>query len=65
MVPTSSSVSPFFFDPGGLNSLLTPTAIGYAGEVIQGMDLVRAIEAKGSSSGNPSAKVVISNSGTV
>ena len=33
------------------------------GEVLEGMDLIRKIESKGSSSGKPSAKVVIADSG--
>ncbi|KAJ8456857.1 hypothetical protein ONZ45_g3128 [Pleurotus djamor] len=35
------------------------------GEVKEGLDVVKAIEAKGSTSGNPSAKVTITASGTV
>ena len=35
------------------------------GEVVDGMDLVKRIEGLGSQSGNPKAKVVISNCGTV
>jgi peptidylprolyl isomerase len=35
------------------------------GEVIEGQDVVKAVEAKGSRSGTPSAKVVIASSGTV
>jgi peptidylprolyl isomerase len=35
------------------------------GEVVEGQDLVRTIESKGSQSGRPSAKVVIASSGTV
>ncbi|KAF9220661.1 cyclophilin [Gyrodon lividus] len=35
------------------------------GEVVEGMDLVKAIEAKGSSSGRPMAKVEISDCGVV
>ena len=33
------------------------------GEVVEGMDLIRKIESKGSSSGRPNAKVVIADSG--
>mmetsp|Transcript_34957 Transcript_34957/g.60143 ORF Transcript_34957/g.60143 Transcript_34957/m.60143 type:complete len:155 (+) Transcript_34957:131-595(+) len=33
------------------------------GEVLEGMDVMKAIEGKGSRSGTPSAKVVIANSG--
>jgi cyclophilin family peptidyl-prolyl cis-trans isomerase len=36
----------------------------YVGEVIEGMDLVTAIEKKGSASGKPSAEIKISASGT-
>ena len=35
------------------------------GEVVEGQDLVKQIEGKGSRSGTPSAKVVITESGTV
>ncbi|MEV6197759.1 peptidylprolyl isomerase [Streptomyces sp. NPDC051920] len=35
------------------------------GEVVEGMDVVKAIEALGSGSGTPSKKIVISKSGTV
>jgi cyclophilin family peptidyl-prolyl cis-trans isomerase len=35
------------------------------GEVIDGSDLVKKIEAQGSDSGTPKAKVVIADSGTV
>ncbi|OCH93911.1 cyclophilin [Obba rivulosa] len=35
------------------------------GEVAEGMDLVRKVEALGSASGTPKAKIVIANSGTV
>ena len=35
------------------------------GEVVDGMDLVKRIEGLGSQSGNPKAKVVISNCGTL
>ncbi|WP_335982514.1 MULTISPECIES: peptidylprolyl isomerase [Streptomycetaceae] len=35
------------------------------GEVVEGQDLVKKIESKGSGSGAPSAKVVITESGTV
>ncbi|WP_329129613.1 peptidylprolyl isomerase [Streptomyces sp. NBC_01476] len=35
------------------------------GEVVEGSDLVKAIEAKGTRSGNPQSKVVITESGTV
>jgi len=35
------------------------------GEVVQGLDLVKAIEDRGSASGTPSSKVVIANCGTV
>jgi peptidylprolyl isomerase len=33
------------------------------GEVMEGMNVVRDLEAKGSSSGKPSAKIVIADSG--
>ncbi|KAG5640838.1 cyclophilin peptidyl-prolyl cis-trans isomerase Cyp2 [Asterophora parasitica] len=35
------------------------------GEVVEGLDVVKAIEAKGSSSGRPSSQVTITSSGTV
>ena len=35
------------------------------GEVIEGMDLVKQVEALGTNSGNPKAKVVIDESGVV
>ncbi|KAH9852452.1 cyclophilin [Lenzites betulinus] len=35
------------------------------GEVVEGLDLVKKIESYGSASGNPKAKIVISQSGTV
>ncbi|KAF8063620.1 cyclophilin, partial [Lyophyllum atratum] len=35
------------------------------GEVVEGLDVVKAIEAKGSQGGRPSAKVTITSSGTV
>ncbi|MCX5001400.1 peptidylprolyl isomerase [Streptomyces sp. NBC_00638] len=35
------------------------------GEVVEGLDVVKAIEALGSRSGNPSKKIVISDCGTV
>ena len=35
------------------------------GEVVEGLDLVKTIESKGSSSGQPKAKVVITNSGVL
>jgi len=37
----------------------------FVGEVIEGMEIVRTVEGKGSASGSPSAKIVIANSGTV
>jgi hypothetical protein len=39
--------------------------IGYVGEVIEGMELVRTIEALGSDSGAPKQKIVIAKSGTL
>jgi len=36
-----------------------------SGEVVEGMELVKAIEACGTSSGKPKATVVIANCGTV
>jgi cyclophilin family peptidyl-prolyl cis-trans isomerase len=41
---------------------LSPSAVVF-GRVLEGMDLVKAIEAKGSQSGKPNAKVVIADSG--
>ena len=35
------------------------------GEVVDGMDVVRKIEALGTREGKPKAKIVIANSGTV
>ena len=35
------------------------------GEVVEGMDIVRQIEGKGSESGRPQAKVTITSSGVV
>lgn len=35
------------------------------GEVVEGLDLVKTIEGKGSSSGSPTAKVTIADCGTV
>lgn len=35
------------------------------GEVVDGMDIVKAIEAQGTDSGRPQAKVTISSSGVV
>ncbi|KAF9652379.1 cyclophilin [Thelephora ganbajun] len=35
------------------------------GEVVEGLELVKAIEGKGTASGTPTAKVTIANSGTV
>ena len=35
------------------------------GEVVEGMDVVKAIEAQGSESGRPKAKVTIAASGTM
>ena len=35
------------------------------GEVVDGMDLVKKIEAQGSSSGKPKTEIKIANSGTV
>ena len=35
------------------------------GKVLEGMDVVKAIESKGSSSGTPSAKIVIESSGQI
>ena len=35
------------------------------GEVVDGMDVVKAVESKGSQSGNPTSKVTITASGTV
>lgn len=35
------------------------------GEVVEGMDIVKAIEAQGSESGRPKQKIVITSSGVV
>jgi cyclophilin family peptidyl-prolyl cis-trans isomerase len=35
------------------------------GEVVEGMDVVKAVEAKGTQSGTPAAKVTITASGIV
>lgn len=35
------------------------------GEVIEGMDVIKAVEKVGSSSGKPSVEVVVTKSGTV
>jgi len=35
------------------------------GEVVEGMDVVKTVESKGTSGGNPKAKVTITASGTV
>lgn len=35
------------------------------GEVVEGMDIVKAVEAVGTDSGRPQAKVTITSSGTV
>ncbi|WP_328911694.1 MULTISPECIES: peptidylprolyl isomerase [unclassified Streptomyces] len=51
-----------------ITTVLTPWLNGkhvVFGEVIEGQDLVRQIESKGSHSGTPAAKVVIAESGTV
>lgn len=45
--------------------LLMPTVNGCAGEVIKGMEVVKAVEEKGSASGTPSAKVIIAECGVI
>lgn len=40
-------------------------AVNISGEVVEGYDVVKAIEKKGSGNGKPSAKIVIAQSGTI
>jgi cyclophilin family peptidyl-prolyl cis-trans isomerase len=35
------------------------------GEVVEGMDVVKAVEAKGTAGGNPTSEVTITSSGTI
>lgn len=42
-----------------------PTGIGYAGEVVEGMDVVKSVEAVGTSSGAPKVPVKISKCGVI
>jgi peptidylprolyl isomerase len=48
-----------------MTTFLTYTLIPSIGEVVDGMDLVKNIEALGSASGAPKAKITIAASGTV
>ncbi len=47
-----------------LMQVLLPCAVVF-GQVVEGMDIVRAIEAVGSSSGKPSQQVTIADAGEV
>ena len=59
MVPTSFSVGRFHVALRVIYPFVVP------GEVIEGHELVTAIESKGTGAGSVKAKVVIANSGTV
>ena len=66
-VLTSSSVSQLSPD-STLELPITLTlfrSLGHIGEVIQGMEVVKLIESRGSSSGTPASRVVIANSGAI
>jgi hypothetical protein len=65
MVLTSSSVSRLYSNPG-VGTVANPRLFsGCIGEVVENMELVKAIEARGSASGTPKGKVTIANSGVV
>jgi len=59
-----SHASPQFFITTAVTSWLDGKHVVF-GEVIEGMDIVKTIESKGSSGGRPSSTVQISDSGTV
>ena len=61
MVLMSSSVSQFIV----ARMVVHVRFVGFLGEVIQGMEVVRAVERLGSASGSTKGKIVISDSGTL
>lgn len=67
MVLTSSSVSRFFPTRALQRSIMsTPfRLLGRVGEVVEGFEIVKAVEAKGSASGTPGASIMIANCGVV
>ena len=65
---TSSSVSRLSPDPGvgtAYNANPLFRSFGRVGEVVDGMDVVRLVEAEGTAAGNPKKKIVIENCGTL
>ena len=58
---------PFFPRPPGFDHIAHHFVlfIGCVGEVVEGMEVVRAVEAKGTASGTPKCPVKIANSGTL
>jgi len=64
MVPTSSSVSRLW--PADVDTVANTNPLPlFVGEVLEGMDIVKIVENRGSASGTPAGKITIANCGTV